>query len=239
MVCVKVFLSYSHEDYNLAKEIKIGLELYGIKAFLAHKDIEPSNEWELEILKNLKNCNIIIPILTDNFRLSKWTDQEVGIAFSYTKKFIPIIFDLVPYGFMAKWQGFRFNKNDFHGSRNKEIREIINKIFVEFPKEMKQGVFNALDYIDSYKKANSIFSLLDKLQPFTKEEINIIINKSLDNNQITGGSISLDFLKKWLKEYNHEIEPTLKNKIEEARIYEIIKIPMAEPSLRKGLKDGL
>ena len=46
---IRVFLSYSNIDRSLVGEIKEKLEFSGIESFLAHEDIEPSEEWKEEI----------------------------------------------------------------------------------------------------------------------------------------------------------------------------------------------
>lgn len=105
---MKVFISYSHLDKELAGSVKKELESCGgFKVFLAHEDIQPSNEWIDEILKQLKECHIFIPILTDNFSKSDWTDQEVGIAIAGNKTIIPFKFSIDPHGFMSRYQGLR------------------------------------------------------------------------------------------------------------------------------------
>lgn len=101
---IRVFLSYSTTDNKLVGEIKEKLESSGIEAFLAHEDIEPSEDWIEIIILNLKECDVFIPFLSENFKKSKWTDQESGIAFTRDKLIIPINIGLVPYGFIGKYQ---------------------------------------------------------------------------------------------------------------------------------------
>ena len=42
---IRVFLSYSHKDKELAGEIKKRLEEHGLEAFLAHEDIERARKY--------------------------------------------------------------------------------------------------------------------------------------------------------------------------------------------------
>ncbi len=79
---IRIFLSHSTKDLDLIKFIKSELEWYGLDVFVAHEDIEPSTEREEAILQNLQSTDIFIPVITENYYSSEWTDQESGIAFS-------------------------------------------------------------------------------------------------------------------------------------------------------------
>ncbi len=108
---IRSFVSYSTVDKELAGKIKHTLESYwNFNVFLAHDDLEPSAEWESEILRNLENAEVFIPLITENFHTSKWTDQESGIAFGKGKIFLPISLPtFLPYGFMNRYHAFKYD----------------------------------------------------------------------------------------------------------------------------------
>jgi len=89
-VPIQIFLSYSHKSKKLAHELEEGLESFEFSVFLAHEDISPSKPWRKEIRKNLRDCQVFVPILTKGFEESDWTDQETGIALARKKKIIPL-----------------------------------------------------------------------------------------------------------------------------------------------------
>jgi hypothetical protein len=67
MDLLKVFISYSSQDKVLGGLFKQCFENYaGFSVFLAHEDISPALEWELKIVKKLKEADVIIPLITDN-----------------------------------------------------------------------------------------------------------------------------------------------------------------------------
>ena len=47
---VRVFISYSHKDRKLAKQVKRSLITFGVNVFLAHDDIEASAQWSSVIM---------------------------------------------------------------------------------------------------------------------------------------------------------------------------------------------
>ncbi len=65
---LRIFLSYSHIDRHLAGNIKTALENIWLSVFLAHEDIKPSLEWQETIYRELKECDIFIPIISENFK---------------------------------------------------------------------------------------------------------------------------------------------------------------------------
>lgn len=65
-----LFISYSYKDKKLAGELKEALgEEYGFQVFLAHETISVSTKWEKEIMRNLRNCDALVALLTKSFRV--------------------------------------------------------------------------------------------------------------------------------------------------------------------------
>jgi len=207
---LKIFLSYSHKDYEIAKNLKDFLESFGVNLFLAHKDIEPTREWEKEIYKNLKECDIFIPLLTNNFKDSKWTDQESGIAYNENKKIIPLMIDLVPYGFLGKFQAVRTDLSKWNWKYNDSRVEIIDLIDKEFPKEMRKCILNSLEKTHCWVLGKTKMRILKDKEPFSREEINKIIKVSFGNNQIYNAEGVKEILKELIKKYDKEIEQPIK-----------------------------
>ena len=116
MVRRLVFLSHADKDKKIAEEIAEKLDrLYDV--FVAHRDIEISSEWELELKKRIKKCDLFLILLSENFRKANYTDQEVGIAIQCKRKIFPISIDKTkPYGFMSKYQSGNINPDDMNDS---------------------------------------------------------------------------------------------------------------------------
>jgi hypothetical protein len=87
---IPAFLSYSHNDRQLAGSTKGALDYYGFECSLAHEDLLPSQEWQDEILGKLISCEVFFPLLTQNSRSSMWTDQETEIANCFEKDCRPL-----------------------------------------------------------------------------------------------------------------------------------------------------
>ena len=101
---IRAFISHTHDHKVDAAEIQTYLTRYGFASFVAHEDIEPMREWEPEIERALFSMDFLIALLTEEFSKSKWTDQEVGVAFGRKVPIIPVRWGRDPYGFLGKYQ---------------------------------------------------------------------------------------------------------------------------------------
>lgn len=210
---LKVFLCYSHSDYEMVNQLKFFLESFGMDVFLAHTSIEPTKEWEGEIYQYLKNCDIFVPILTNSFKESKWTDQECGIAYNERKKIIPLMIDLVPYGFIGKFQAMRTDISRWNFKDNDSRVNMIDLINKEFPTRFRECILNSLEKTSSWIIGKTKFRILKEKEPFSKEEINKIMKESVDNNQIYNAEGVQEYLLELIKKYENKIEPNLKERI--------------------------
>ena len=95
----RVFISHVHTAKKQAGGLRNALQKYSISAFVAHEDIDTSDEWREEILRSLMSMDAFVAILSPDFNGSKWTDQEVGIAVARDVLLIPINRGQDPMGF--------------------------------------------------------------------------------------------------------------------------------------------
>ena len=125
----RLFLSH----LSLIKEKTAGLQNalypYGIAAFVAHEDIQPTQEWQLEIEKALFTMDALAAILTPGFKDSNWTDHEVGVAIGRDVLVIPIRRGLDPYGLIGRYQGIQGN--------GKTIRQVAQALFSALARNAK------------------------------------------------------------------------------------------------------
>lgn len=160
----KVFISHVTKYKESASNLKLMLEPYGISAFVAHDDIKPSKEWEVEIERALFSMNALCAILTPDFNKSSWCDQEIGYAFGRNVLCIPIDKGQLPYGMFGKIQALK--------SEGKNAQQIA------------ESVFNAI--IDNDKSRNEYIHTLMNLILNNKNEelINLWISVLLRINTI-------------------------------------------------------
>ena len=217
---LNAFISYSSDDKEFAGIVKNALSNLGINSFLAHEDITPSQEWQVEIVNKLNTCNIFVPIITENFRESDWTAQESGAAFIKGMDIVPISINfpgkpyILPYGFISKYQALKWtiDLNNFKDSR----RQIVSDIQYLIAKTLKSknntiekvrncfvnSFVNSVSFVDANSKSESI----DQLDPFGKERLTILVFGYTFNNQIRGSSAGSSRIERLIDENKDELD---------------------------------
>lgn len=117
----KLFLSHLSSFKEQTSRLQQALKKYAITSFVAHEDIEPSREWQIEIESALHTMDAMAAILMPGFKESNWCDQEVGFAVCRDVLIIPVRRHLDPYGFIGKYQGIQ--------AANKTVAEVASAIF--------------------------------------------------------------------------------------------------------------
>lgn len=100
----RLFISHIAIHKENAKRLKNCLDRYGIDAFVAHEDIEPTLEWQSEVEKALRTMDAFLAIHTVGFSKSIWAQQEVGYAVARGVKIISLQMGEDPTGFISKNQ---------------------------------------------------------------------------------------------------------------------------------------
>ena len=101
---LRMFISHTNSCKDQAAELKSQLGILGMSAFVAHEDIEPSKQWQKEIRRALFTMDVLIAIVSEDFVMSKWTDQEVGVAVGREAPVVSIRLGADPYGFIGDVQ---------------------------------------------------------------------------------------------------------------------------------------
>ncbi len=194
---IKAFISYSHSDRVLAKNIKDELQKYGVSAFLAHNDIEPSEEWIKEILTALNSCDIFLPILTKSFSKSSWTDQEAGIAFQGEKLIIPLKVEIDPYGFIGRFQALKVNP-DRLSFVCKKIALIVSR-HPEHGDAFRDELIAIFGKSDSYAESAHNAKLLVFFEGYTRRQVRQIVRHIIENRQIHDSYDAKDALRPFIR----------------------------------------
>lgn len=101
---VRVFISHLSKEKTKATRLRDCLANYNMNAFVAHEDIEPTLEWQVQIERALTNCELFVSLHTPEFAKSHWTQQEIGYAVGRGVKIIAVRMGEDPIGFIQKNQ---------------------------------------------------------------------------------------------------------------------------------------
>ena len=185
-VPIEIFLSHANKDKKIAKRLADELNQYGLKVFVAHEDIKIGDKWESILFNKIKECDLFVALLSENFHGAQYTDHEVGIGYGLNKLIFPVRFDdTIPYGFMSKFQAKKISREI-----NKE--EIVKLFFNMVAKsekgaEMIHKLIEEFGDSSSYERANQTAEILSQYTEFSDEQLDQIAGIFLRNNQIRDG----------------------------------------------------
>jgi hypothetical protein len=100
----RLFISHVSAHKDKALRLRDCLEPHGVAAFVAHEDIEPTLDWQVQIERALHAMETFVAMHTPGFAASNWTQQEVGFAVARDVKVISLKMGEVPTGFISKHQ---------------------------------------------------------------------------------------------------------------------------------------
>ena len=179
----RVFISHVAKDKEFAARLKVSLGSHGMASFVAHEDIEPMREWEMEIERALFSMNVLVALLTEGFSESKWTDQEVGVAVGRRVPIVPIRMGKDPYGFMAKYQAIPGSERASRVAdpifryvlTNEDLRVYRNDLLIA-----------ALSKSGSFDSSNSLSSFLQAITHLSPDQEKALVGAFNDNSQVNG-----------------------------------------------------
>lgn len=201
----RVFISYSTKDKKAAATVKDFLSSYGLECFLAHEDLQVSEEWKERILEELLRCNIFIPILSNNFRDSDWGPQEIGvISGRKSVAIVPISLDkTVPFGFISNIQGRAMPPSGF--TEDMVVLPLIRKC----PRLIIPGMIKRVREARSFRGAEAAMRpLASSFGSLTDSELDALVEASIENSQVWSASeCRLELLPQLIATNTDRIQP--------------------------------
>jgi hypothetical protein len=125
----RLFISHISKDKDKATRLKECLAEFSVSGFVAHEDIHPTLEWQVEIERALQTMDAFIAIHTPGFSASIWTQQEIGFAVGRGTKIISLKMGEDPTGFISKQQALARR-----GRRAEDVAKEINQTLADDPR---------------------------------------------------------------------------------------------------------
>ena len=180
---MRAFFSYQTADKVAAAEIRDFYQELDVQCFMAHDDLQVSEEWRARILEELQLARIFVAILSRNYVRSPYCLQESGIAIIRPDiTIIPLTLDeTVSPGFMSHIQ----SRKIVSGSADPGV------LFAGLAK-YDQGlavelIANRLTASSSWATAEKWFDVLrPHLDRTTDEQKVEILRIASGNNQVAG-----------------------------------------------------
>jgi nucleoside 2-deoxyribosyltransferase len=159
---LRVFVTHLAAHRQFAGELQQALVNYGISCFVAHNDIEPTKEWQVQIETALTTCDALVALLHQDFHQSNWTDQEIGFAMGRGVPVFSVRFDQDPYGFIGRFQAFQ-------GS-GKQVTKLAEELFDSYRKNkqtqhrMAKALVGLFEDSYSFARAKTCMTYLEELE---------------------------------------------------------------------------
>ncbi len=176
---LKLFISHLSSNKNRISVMKKQFAKWGISAFIAHEDIEPSREWRDEVEVALETMDVMIAIVEPKFKESEWCCQEVGFALGRKIDIIPLRAGMDPFGFFGKYQGIQIK-----GQLPDVVADEVAMILLRKPKHRKnllQSMGNAFATLNSEDKISNL-TKLDNWNIATDEQVKDLLERSSLSN---------------------------------------------------------
>jgi hypothetical protein len=159
----RLFISHTNAHRAFCGNLRNELLNAGIDAFVAHDQIEPTQQWQDEIETALATCDALAAVLTEDFVNSKWCDQEVGFAVARGLVIVPLSLGGVnPHGFVGKYQRMNAEEDELPQSVADKLIDLLARHEKTSKKMARQIV---LRYANSYSfdNARSNFARLKEI----------------------------------------------------------------------------
>jgi hypothetical protein len=224
------FISYSVTEKKFGSAVKDALESIGVECFLAHQDLRVSEEWKARIIKELREVDIFVTILSAQFKASDWCGQELGFIVSRPDVLVvPLGIDHTnPYGFISHLQGQQV-------SDESAISKIIEDLFFrERPRYMIPIQIQRMRDAGSFRGGEAaVKPLVPLFENFTNEEARDFAAAAVGNGQVWDAALCRrEYLPKFLVTSGRRIPYALKNELSK-------KIEDSSPSLLKEVRRKL
>jgi hypothetical protein len=202
------FVSYQTDDRHVAGQVQQILQGVGIRSFLAHEDIEVSEEWRIRILEELEEADVFVCILSKSYLRSQWCTQEAGIA-AYKKRMtvIPLSIDgTVPQAFMGNIQCAKVDSEDL------SILDLLPGFVRRNFDAAVSIIVQLIGSSGSYRGAEENFELImPHLKKMTDDHGRALLRAAMDNNQVYDASLcASEYIPQVYKQFSHTL--TLKER---------------------------
>lgn len=197
----RLFVSHLSTHRAFAAQLQEALLEFGISCFVAHNDIEPTEEWQTQIETALATCDALVALLHPGFHASNWTDQEIGFAMGRGASAFAVRFGQDPYGFIGRFQAFNGN--------TKTAIALARELFDAYRKNkqtqrrMSEVLVGLFEQSGSFASAKTRIGYLEELTLWDSS-FSTRVRSALKNNSQISGSWGVPeriktLVKKWSK----------------------------------------
>lgn len=87
---LKVFISYSRKDLELANAITDALEQRGMDVLIDRRDLPYGEQWQGELAELIRNADAVVWVVSQASCISRWCNWELGEVMRLNKRLVPV-----------------------------------------------------------------------------------------------------------------------------------------------------
>jgi hypothetical protein len=212
---VKIFISHSTKDKQIASLIKTRLEDCGQEAFVAHDDIQVANPWREEIKRYLRECDAMVVLVTPESMGSYWVHQEIGSAMIRSIPIIPIKDGTDPLGFLGDYQAAPLKKKYARSLNYGDCTKTIVYTLLRDKScsgKVRRALIDKVEKSSNYSQSEFLFDILADVpmsEYWTPDEVEEILRNGLLNNQVYGAFIVKKYIVRLINDNRGSLNPAM------------------------------
>lgn len=94
---IEIFISYSSQDRQQVLQIAEHLEVSGLHVWIDRNRIPGGTNYGPEIVRGIKECQVLMLMCSDNSMRSKNVKQEIQLAWKYSKLYLPLLLEPISF----------------------------------------------------------------------------------------------------------------------------------------------
>lgn len=196
---VRVFFSHLAIHRDLVGDVGQVLDEFGVQAFVAHDDIEPSKQWQAVIESALRDCDAMVVFLHEGFAESAWCDQEVGWVMGRNRPILPLWFDVGPQGFLGKFQAPKVSNRP-----SRDVGRTIMRWLISLPSlhgRLAPGIARAFAASRSYEFTRTAAAMLQQMRAIDDDNLDLMVDAAFRNNQVSDAVIENRPGPEWVRDF--------------------------------------
>jgi hypothetical protein len=194
----RLFLSHVSAAKIAANNMKKEFAWYGVSAFVAHEDIEPTAVWQREIERALATMQSMLAVATPGFRSSYWCQQEVGWALGRSIPIIGIRAGEDPPGFIAANQAFSADV-----AKHAEITKAVVKLLAREARTVsivRETLVSRIEETESWERLKELIDCIVGVSEMPTEQLDRL-ERAYATNEHLKTSRSLPTLKAFISKH--------------------------------------
>ena len=181
---------------------------------MAREDMRVSDEWRLQLLRELRSSNLFVALLSQHYIDSVWCMQEAGIAaFRRSLVVVPLSLDgTLPPGFLAAFQATQFDPNNVHLAALGAA--IVKRDFEAGIDLMLREISSSSGFREGEANLRVILPFVPKM---SEAQVSELLSISANTYRIIAANLCIsDFLPPLVRKYGHLASPETLAKLKSA-----------------------